>query len=363
MSRPRLVLHIGTHKTGTTSIQSWFARNAQRLAKTGICYPEIYANINNAGQHFIAQIAAGENAPPQPELTPRIAKLLRILKEAKADKILVSSELLSVVPPERIVSLFCDYDTQVFCILRRQDDYIESMFRELKKSSFFSGTVHDFLTKVLSSEPLTIFTNNRDLILRGTLPVDYTAMLDRWAACLGRDKVHAVAYDDPESGRDALGKVQRFLGLAEEKDDRASLNASMGARIIQARSLLDTHLDWESRMAIRPAFWKANAKLGLKDDFVFLGSTERRYIFDVLQQSNQRLRETYLNGTLVPWLCEAPQVSDRTVASDISALELAEIAAFVIRECAHELLRARMDTTGSAPQTGRRQSSKIDSIA
>ena len=37
----RIVLHIGTHKTATTTIQNVFHRNATLLAQHGIVYPRL----------------------------------------------------------------------------------------------------------------------------------------------------------------------------------------------------------------------------------------------------------------------------------------------------------------------------------
>lgn len=354
MTGTRLTLHIGTHKTGTTSIQSWCARHAQRLLKVGVCYPELYASKHNTGQHFVAQITSGERAPANPLNNPRISKLLHILDETKAGRILLSSELLSVIPPDRVLPLFSNFDTEVFCILRRQDDYVESMFRELKKSSFFLGTANDFLNAVLSHERLTIFTTNRDVTLKGILPIDYYGMLRQWAAYLGTHKVHAVAYDDPDSGQDALAKLQRFLGIEEEPDDHLSLNMSMSTKIIQARSLLDTHLDWESRMAIRPAIWKANAQLGYKNDQVFFGLDDRHRIFDNLRESNQLLKRYYLKECSVPWLSDDPGISSQKVAEELSTSDFAKIAAFVINECTHKMNRPSSEGTDSSTVSARR---------
>lgn len=44
-----LVLHIGTHKTGTTSFQNMMWKNARKLANYGVIYPRIHAR--HTGHH------------------------------------------------------------------------------------------------------------------------------------------------------------------------------------------------------------------------------------------------------------------------------------------------------------------------
>ena len=57
----RLLLHIGTHKTGTTSIQKFCAGNRARLRGQGLWYPD-YDLIGKEGHyahHHLAHALAG----------------------------------------------------------------------------------------------------------------------------------------------------------------------------------------------------------------------------------------------------------------------------------------------------------------
>ena len=46
---PRLVLHIGTHKTGTTSLQNHWHANRQALSQVGIVYPDLTPHSGHHG--------------------------------------------------------------------------------------------------------------------------------------------------------------------------------------------------------------------------------------------------------------------------------------------------------------------------
>ena len=331
-AKKRLILHIGTHKTGTTSIQYWFAHNGASLARQGAYYPDLYAGKNNPGQHFVAHAAAGERKAGAPKGGKRVEALIDRLRHAPGDVAMVSTELFSVIDPAPIADIFAEFDCEVLCILRRQDEFLESMYRELVKSSFFDGDKDDFLKAVTAGKPLTIFTDNANLTLKGVLPFDYAAMLDRWATLFGSDKVHALAYDDKAAGSDALAKAQRLIGLAEEPLTEGPRNVSFSAPVVQARNLLDRHLNWPNRMALRPVFWKANDTLAREDQSVIYGAEDRRRIMDAAAPSNRRLAETYLKGISVDWLGETPAVTSKPAAPPLAADDMARISAFVITE-------------------------------
>lgn len=43
----KLILHIGTAKTGTTTLQHWFASNRESLQRQGIYYPNSLGKVNH----------------------------------------------------------------------------------------------------------------------------------------------------------------------------------------------------------------------------------------------------------------------------------------------------------------------------
>ena len=67
-SRPNLYLHAGTHKTGTTSIQAFAAKNRPALFKKGLLYPKaaplIYRLKGIHAHHWFAHALAGKSPLP-----------------------------------------------------------------------------------------------------------------------------------------------------------------------------------------------------------------------------------------------------------------------------------------------------------
>lgn len=157
-------LHIGTHKTGTSTIQHALALQSDRVAEAGFVFPRTGRLVQNSGQHGLAQ------QTNSPEQSARVESLLVEISGVPQHVILSSEEfshmlwvnpsgfqhlidrLLSVV--ERVV---------VVLYLRRQSDYIESNYPERLKSRFcldFSSYVrtrmqHDLAEFTLNYAQLT----------------------------------------------------------------------------------------------------------------------------------------------------------------------------------------------------------------
>lgn len=128
-------LHIGTHKTGTTSVQSFLYQNRNVLKEKSIFYPAIIENETDAGHHSIAATIAKNNNYDSLKKEPQIENLLQQIKSSNYETTILSSEIFSTISPSLVKKVFAEFDCKVICFLRRQDEFIESMYRELIKNS------------------------------------------------------------------------------------------------------------------------------------------------------------------------------------------------------------------------------------
>ena len=88
----RLIIHVGTHKTGTTSIQAYLAANRDALAASGVLYPDAtrFFGRNPEVHHNLANaLARGEDPFPKPLLRFREHLGARL---ADHDAVILSSE-------------------------------------------------------------------------------------------------------------------------------------------------------------------------------------------------------------------------------------------------------------------------------
>lgn len=120
-----VILHAGSHKTGSTALQTMFLANRDRLQAAGICYPE--AGLNGAGHHDLVEACREGNTA-----------MLNILaaQAAPFPTLLISSENfsgLSAGALGRLKSVFPTARFQVIYYLRRLTGLWRSHWCEMIK--------------------------------------------------------------------------------------------------------------------------------------------------------------------------------------------------------------------------------------
>jgi len=185
--QPRLVLHIGMHKTGTTSIQRFFVRNRLALKCFGIDYPKAFdANGRRLPKHndfFVAISHEKDSGKPHPALGPSAARVEKLAGRVKAGRVTVlSAEGLSGEHPtfaRAFAPLRGKFDVRVVCFLRRQDEWAGSFYKQMVQSREVreSRKFNDFLR----------IRSTRDHL-------DYAKMLGWWADALGPDAIRVEIY-------------------------------------------------------------------------------------------------------------------------------------------------------------------------
>lgn len=134
----KLILHVGTHKTGTTSTQDTLALNRSLLERNGVIYPEI-GKAN--GQHGL--VTEWIDLPKPLHLQTTAVEAWKMLgrEHGKSDRtVLISSEELSRSSPNMRVDMahlrvLCSAfdEVRVVCFLRNQATYMQSLYLEIVK--------------------------------------------------------------------------------------------------------------------------------------------------------------------------------------------------------------------------------------
>lgn len=176
---PKLYLHVGTHKTGTTSIQSLASNSRAFLAEEGLIYPDSVEwfgadpRLQSANAHFIFANALAKMAPRDERRLGRFRA--HIDDEIVAGRnVLISAESLYrhvVTDPnlpmmkgsksemrdawrasrerfiKRLAAFLKGLPVEVVLYLRRPDNFMESMFSESHVSTGNRQGFERFLTK------------------------------------------------------------------------------------------------------------------------------------------------------------------------------------------------------------------------
>lgn len=131
----RIILHIGTHKTGTTHLQNLFLRNQALLLEHGVIYPQIGIR---AGQHPLAAVWNSFMQPAKGHFDARSAWQDLIGAHATGDQtLLLSSEEFSRVSARgvdmaELAQWLRPFDeVLILCTLRNQAAFLQSVYQEI----------------------------------------------------------------------------------------------------------------------------------------------------------------------------------------------------------------------------------------
>jgi hypothetical protein len=137
----KVVLHIGTHKTASTTIQDTFWANADLLAQHGLIYPRI-AHETITGHHGL--VFDWARLPEGYRLPQGSRQALREIADRHAggsDTVFLSSEEFSRGDPKATVDfgevrqLLSDFDEiEVICFLRPQWQFLQSIYMEVSRN-------------------------------------------------------------------------------------------------------------------------------------------------------------------------------------------------------------------------------------
>jgi hypothetical protein len=175
----QLILHIGRHKTGTTSLQKFLSLNDRVLLdQHDILYPT--SGRRGHYHHPVFWSVINDNNAIDSEVTVRVTDEA---KEHNAKTVILSSEILSRPSVTKdqlrvIKNEFQIFDISILVFLREQHDFLESVYAERIK-------------KGLLCYPNNIYTIDKEL--------NYYTFIKKYADVFGNDNIIVLTYkNNPE---------------------------------------------------------------------------------------------------------------------------------------------------------------------
>jgi len=147
--KKKVYIHMGFHKTGTTSLQECLHKNVQLLSKHGIYYPSIHSNHSiffyamfayRSDNWYFNRVHGCETKQKAAKLSQHYCqKLEKAFSNSKITKVILSGEELSVfgmVEVEKLSRWIAQYsdDVTILCGLRNPVDWYSSCVQELLKT-------------------------------------------------------------------------------------------------------------------------------------------------------------------------------------------------------------------------------------
>lgn len=193
--KKKLILHVGTHKTGSTSLQNFFLANKDYLRLNGILYPT--TKYHPVGQQRLAYAFNEEVSPHLRDVDNEVIgvfdELNELIDNTSFECMVVSSENfapngdLDVI--RKIKDFFYRFDVAIVIYIRRQDKYLQSIYREcVKLPNSFPGRFEDF---------------------RSPHPLNYCDIIGAWQSVFGPENVVVKSYD--YAVKVEKGIVQSFI--------------------------------------------------------------------------------------------------------------------------------------------------------
>ena len=235
------ILHIGPHKTGSTSLQRALSDNRETLRRYGVVYPTV--GTGGLLRHHIEwhQFFCGNFAKLSGKPEDFIERLN--VEMAGADICIMSCEEFSSLKPEAVASLLPRDRTQVVMYVREPVSHSVSKYRHDVKMGNTSMSLREYVKSY-------------------RLP--FYSVAERWAAVFGKRNLLIRSYDRDDSQWDIVSDFAELIGLKLSDafpSHEYELNQGIAGNFLFVKRILNFFITREEASSIR----KEINKLGFMD--------------------------------------------------------------------------------------------------
>lgn len=366
-----LYLHIGTEKTGTTSVQKFFRANREALAQSGILYPVAPGNQNHQGLAAAAQRPA-KHGP--------LRRTMGIRKEHEAIKYRedlmtrLAAEFarrpyrLAVMSGEHCSSRLIEDEEvrwlrdwlsphferiHIVVYIRRQDDYLLSTYSTAVKSG--------------ATYPLRL---PPERILRQRY--DHWELLERWARVFGRDRIICRKFERSAlKNGDVIDDILDVVGIDPAPYERPQdVNESLDAESLEFLRLFNKHVPRFVKRKVNPARNNVVPLLGRvsQGPLLTLPNDELDRFVALFRNSNRKVALEYFGGVRTdsddPLFARRSDKRERTETAVLTPERAVELCAFLWQEKQAQvekvLERAKRLQEAGPPRRRRREGAQED---
>lgn len=243
-TKPRLYLHLGTHKTGTTALQSFSVENRDALWQQGCWYPDFapVAQGPRDGHHALAHAFSAQPKAIMPEQAAAIIEhwhrqacehrvTLVVSAEAIYRHVLGSGSFWQRRRHylEALRAALADFEVIPVVVFRRPDDYLRSLYQEAVANLSKPRQMPAFADYVVKPPQGVNYAANAELVesVFGSLKVLLYEDLAASSGSLGEAFYAALGY--PLSGHTPTDHVRASLS-PEETLIKNAFNKQLASR-------------------------------------------------------------------------------------------------------------------------------------
>jgi hypothetical protein len=205
-----LILHIGLHKTASSYVQNVLSARRYDLLREGVLYPTTGA-VDDATVRTRDGAQSGHALFTRPgDRLGLVTELLTELPDT-VSKVLLSSEDFTLprrkpTPEQHLSGLSAFGTVKVILVLRRQDMWIESFYKQI-------------VDQYNTSE-----TRSFDEFLRQAGPslLDFHRRFSAWRDLVGPENFHVLSYDDLPGGAAIYRRMLEIAGVGGSLLDKSA---------------------------------------------------------------------------------------------------------------------------------------------
>lgn len=208
-----VILHVGPHKTGTTTLQAAFHQNRERLAEQGVRYAghrkhSMIAAMAAASGHRLATSGADAGERAWQEIVDEV-------RESRERHVVLSSEFYSEASPERIRGILDELGAErvhVVITLRPLVRILASQWQQFMQNRPAMNYDDDLDYPGWLDQVLNHPDDNRHGTPAFWRRHRHDAMVEKWASVVGTEKMTIVVVDDRDKQM-LTRSFEELLGL------------------------------------------------------------------------------------------------------------------------------------------------------
>ena len=234
MALRTLYLHIGTHKTGSSSLQKFLFENVEWLLTKGYYYPVEgrYFLPMERSQSLLAHSLRGERPNyirAEVEYSKRqcVAELIADIESSSAPAVIISSEhfcpcdRVTLIELQQILEPLFD-QIKIVVYLRRQDQRLESGYNQRVKTGACVDSFNKIATRILHD-------NKPHMI-------DYYSMLESYADIFGKPNIIVRPFEKEQLAGGSV--IDDFLAILDVQSDSSVVRSTELNRSISTEMLV-----------------------------------------------------------------------------------------------------------------------------
>lgn len=316
-----LYLHIGIHKTGTSAIQRFLELNKSRLYENGYIYrvPKLYdydrsTRIKNSnGEEVVIEshriypklrngvFLHGNSGDSDEVNLKRLRKGLAVVGkwfEEKPNVILTDEGVSREWSRWNFLEITKEYsqkkgvDIKIIVFLRKQDDFLDSYYRQEVKGHFPTESWDSFLSGSANSD---------------VIPTNFEKMLSFFSDIFGKENITVIPYEPglwAKNGESIYSVFLNAIGIKDQKPyeiPRGAANESTNYSQTEIMRIINRLVEADKPLKFKTKSFFKNASVTVSDlskegrDLSYFSEEERRQLMAEYEEENRRIAREYLD--------------------------------------------------------------------